>query len=95
MASRSLSDRRVRGYERTFGPENVNFFPLFRVVGVDLARAERCILRHLREYLIHNPNNRGVSEWLEGIHPLWAVRIAIAALDAERPRIDCWMFKPF
>jgi hypothetical protein len=75
--ARSLAQRRLN-YIRTFGAENANFRPI--AVTDDIGRAERLVLVALRAWRIRGKTGRS-NEWLEGIEPAEAERVALSALD--------------
>ena len=74
---------RRKNYYKTFGEENVNYFPIVRML--DIEAAEKAILSKLNEYRMRGRTGRR-NEWLEGIDPNQVLEIAIRTLnelDAE------------
>jgi hypothetical protein len=72
--------RRCADYARMFGPENAQFYPLFRVANLnnaELNNAEKYIKRRL------GPKHMHGTEWLQDITPLEAIVEAILALHRE------------
>jgi len=68
---------RARNYEKVFGPENVNFFPIAALE--EIASAERTVLAQLSQWRVRGSSGRK-NEWLVGIRPKELERIVIAAL---------------
>jgi hypothetical protein len=68
---------RSRNYEKVFGVENVNFFPIVAIQ--DIAAAERTVLNQLSQWRVRGKSGRK-NEWLVGISPHELERIALAAL---------------
>jgi len=75
--AKSFSSRRS-GYFKTFGKENVNFYPI--VATEDFERAERLILSKLGPYRVVGRNGRK-NEWLERIDPLVALTIVVEVME--------------
>ena len=69
--------RREANYARTFGA--VRFRPI--ALTHDLTRAEGIVLQAVRAWRMRGRTGRR-NEWLEGIAPTEAERIALQALDA-------------
>lgn len=69
---------RRKNYYKTFGEENVNYFPI--VLMVDIEVAEKVILSKLNDHRMRGRTGRR-NEWLEGIDPNQVLEIAISALD--------------
>ncbi len=69
---------REAAYVRTFGAGNVRFRPI--AFTHDLARAERLVLLAVRAWRMRGRTGR-LNEWLAGIEPAEAERIALHALD--------------
>ena len=69
---------RRKNYYKTFGVENVNYFPIVRMT--DIAVAERAILEKLNDYRIRGRTGRR-NEWLEEIQPSQVFEIAINTLN--------------
>ena len=57
---------RRKNYYKTFGEENVNYFPIVRMV--DIEAAEKAILGKLNDHRMRGRTGRR-NEWLEGIDP--------------------------
>lgn len=70
--------RRHANYIKTFGAHNVNFRPI--ALTDDIGRAERLVLGALGAWRIRGRTGRR-NEWLEGIAPTDAERVALRALD--------------
>jgi hypothetical protein len=70
-------DARRKNYERTFGAENVNFFPIAEIK--DIAGVERRVLARLRDFRVRGATGRK-NEWLVGIAAFEVERIVIATL---------------
>ena len=70
--------RRHANYIKTFGSQNVNFRPI--ALTDDIGRAERLVLVALRAWRMRGRTGRR-NEWLEGIAPTEAERMALRALD--------------
>ena len=68
---------RARNYQKTFGPENVNFYPFALTVEIDAA--ERAILSALHQYRVRGRRGHP-NEWLENILATDALSIAIRAV---------------
>jgi len=68
---------RARNYEKVFGPENVNFFPIAALE--EIASAERAVLAELSQWRVRGRSGRK-NEWLVGISPQELERIVIAVL---------------
>jgi hypothetical protein len=64
---------RKKNYDKTFGEENVNFFPI--VAMEDIEVAERAILKQLLPWRVRGSTNRP-NEWLHGISP-WEVEVLV------------------
>src|SRR5947208_934420 len=63
--AKNLSTR-AGNYQKVFGAENVNFFP---IVGLeDIASAERAVLNQLSQWRVRGNSGRK-NEWLVGITP--------------------------
>ena len=75
--ARNLSVR-ARNYEKVFGAENVNFFPL--VALDEVASAERAVLSRLSQWRIRGNSGRK-NEWLAGISPHEVECIVISTLS--------------
>ena len=69
---------RRKNYYKTFGEENVNYFPIVRMVDIEVA--EKVILSKLNDHRMRGRTGRR-NEWLEGIDPNQVLEIAISALD--------------
>jgi hypothetical protein len=69
---------REANYVKTFGAGNVRFRPI--AFTQDPGRAERLVLQAVRAWRMRGRSGR-MSEWLEGIAPAEAERIALRALD--------------
>jgi hypothetical protein len=74
--ARNLGLRKLN-YERTFGVENVNFFPIAEVE--DIATVERKVLARLNDFRVRGTTGRK-NEWLVGIAPAKVEQIVIATL---------------
>jgi len=74
--ARNLGNRKAN-YQKTFGIENVNFFPIAEVE--DIATVERRVLSRLREFRVRGATGRK-NEWLIGIAPFEVERMVIATL---------------
>jgi len=83
--ARDLSIRK-RNYDKVFGAENVNFFPL--VALDEMARAERLVLALLSEWRIRGATGRK-NEWLTGISAEEVQKIAISALAQSGLSFQC------
>jgi len=83
--ARDLSIRK-RNYDKVFGAENVNFFPL--VALDEMARAERLVLALLSEWRIRGATGRK-NEWLTGISAEQVQKIAISALAQSGLSFQC------
>ena len=70
--------RRHANYIKTFGAHNVNFRPI--ALTDDIGRAERLVFGALRAWQMRGRTGRR-NEWLEGIAPTEAERVAFRALD--------------
>ena len=71
-------DARRNNYYKTFGQENVNYFPLAALE--DISATEKAILGQLVDYKIKGP--AGVkTEWLKGIEKQDVVDIALNVLN--------------
>jgi hypothetical protein len=68
---------RARNYEKVFGPENVNFFPIVELENIALA--ERTVLAQLSQWRIRGRTGRK-NEWLAGIYPYELERIVVTTL---------------
>jgi hypothetical protein len=68
---------RGRSYEKVFGPENVNFFPI--VALEHIALAERTVLTRLSQWRVRGKSGRK-NEWLVGITPQQLEIIVFTAL---------------
>jgi hypothetical protein len=75
--SKSLALREAN-YVKTFGAGNVHFRPI--AFTHDLGRAERLALQAVRAWRMRGRSGR-LNEWLEGIEPAEAERLALHALD--------------
>src|SRR5690606_974066 len=73
--------RRRANYIRTFGVGIVNFRPI--ALTHDIGRAERLVLGALLAWRIRGRTGRR-NEWLVGISPAEAERLALATLDDAR-----------
>ena len=69
---------RRKNYVKTFGEQNVNFFPLVLVKEIDVL--EKQILKELDEYRMLGRTGRK-NEWLEAIHPKKVESIALTVLS--------------
>ena len=69
---------RRKNYYKTFGEENVNYFPIVRMVDIEVA--EKVILSKLNDHRMRGRTGRR-NEWLEGIDPNQVLEIAISTLD--------------
>jgi hypothetical protein len=68
---------RARNYQKVFGAENVNFFPIVELENIALA--ERTALTQLAQWRVRGRSGRK-NEWLVGISPTEVARIVLAAL---------------
>jgi hypothetical protein len=75
--ARNLAARKAN-YERTFGVDNVNFFPIAEVE--DISTVERRVLSRLRDFRVRGVTGRK-NEWLIGITPAEIEQAVIAILD--------------
>jgi hypothetical protein len=69
---------RRKNYYKTFGEENVNYFPIVRML--DIESAEKAILAKLNDHRMRGRTGRR-NEWLEGIEPKKVLEIALSTLD--------------
>lgn len=69
---------RRKNYYKTFGEENVNYYPIVRMVDIEVA--EKAILTKLNEHRMRGRTGRR-NEWLEGIDPNQVLKIAINTLE--------------
>ena len=69
---------RRKNYYKTFGEENVNYFPIVRML--DIEAAEKAILSKLNDHRMRGRTGRK-NEWLEGIDSNQVLEIAISTLD--------------
>ena len=69
---------RARNYEKVFGPENVNFYPIVEIENIALA--ERTVLAQLSQWRIRGRSGRK-NEWLAGISPQELERIVVTVLS--------------
>lgn len=72
-----ILEGRRKNYYKTFGEENVNYFPIVRMV--DIEAAEKAILSKSNDHLMRGRTGRR-NEWLEGIGPNQVFEIAISTL---------------
>ena len=75
--ARNLAARKLN-YEKTFGVENVNFFPIAEVE--DIATVERKVLSRLHDFRVRGTTGRK-NEWLIGITPADVELMVLATLD--------------
>lgn len=68
---------RSRNYEKVFGIQNVNFFPI--VLLEDIALAERAVLSRLTKWRIRGNSGR-MNEWLAGISPQALEQIVLSTI---------------
>jgi hypothetical protein len=68
---------RSKNYEKTFGPGNVNFYPVAQTDEIE--EVERAILAKVDEHRIRGRTGRK-NEWLEGISPATALELLLQAL---------------
>lgn len=73
----NILEARKMNYHKTFGIENVNFVPIARLSDIDTA--EKAILDALDGHRMKGKTGRK-NEWLEGIQPEDAIRIALTAI---------------
>ena len=79
---------RRKNYYKTFGEENVNYFPVVRMHDIEIA--EKAVLAKLDDYRLRGRTGRK-NEWLEGIEPnqiLAVVISTLAELDVEYELLD-------
>ena len=79
---------RRKNYYKTFGEENVNYFPMVRMDDIEIA--EKAVLAKLDDYRLRGRTGRK-NEWLEGIEPnqiLAVVISTLAELDVEYELLD-------
>lgn len=82
---------RARNYEKVFGLENVNFFPIATLE--DIVPAERAILAQLSQWRVRGKTGR-LNEWLAGIKPHEVEHIVFTTLHNlgfDFQRIDSFL----
>lgn len=79
--------RRQRNYERTFGAEHVIFQPY--AVTENIKVAERMVLQQVHEFRVRGNTGR-LNEWLVGIEPQEALRLAVTALNESNFEYVLW-----
>lgn len=72
--AKSLKSR-MGNYFKTFGEENVNFFPI--IITKDIDEAEKTIMKELNNFRVRNPVSNAKTEWLIGITRDQAIEIAV------------------
>ena len=69
---------RRKNYYKTFGEENVNYFPVVRMDDIEIA--EKAVLAKLDDYRLRGRTGRK-NEWLEGIEPNQILTVVISTLE--------------